>query len=400
MKKMQCVILMLCCMLLSSCAFAGKEEQPEEKDTYQRTEENYPEVIDETGKSHPLKLGEINLEKRGEGFYLLPYYSSDYSQVVDGHYYYMRSDYSGKHTVYRDEKEIVTQFTIGMGYHISNFTKCGDLFYGILTDDSHDYDVEPNTHTLFCVDSATGETTELKREASSCLDYSTLYNGSLYYIDTDTMLVRMSLNQKMEIRRYPLSSRLDKLSRNPSFTIMDGKLYYGIQEENQVMLFSYDFESGEEKEFFHYERADGYEKYVALKIDEDYIYCQDYIIPRKGGKMKKVLERRNNEISATDVLSYNDDYIFYIDKINRLHRIDKETYEDVLLWKQRRLECVVCMGEKIYVRCCNEKLDWADADDERTGESYSAKTLFYMDIKGKNRKKLWNETAEIYVYND
>ena len=73
---MRYVIFILCCMLLSSCAMGGRGEQTGTTDRVEdktaatgggaeggeETNKPYPEVEDETGKSYPLELGDVNVE--------------------------------------------------------------------------------------------------------------------------------------------------------------------------------------------------------------------------------------------------------------------------------------------------------------------------------------------------
>ncbi len=85
------------------------------------------------------------------------YFSSDYSQVLDGHYYYMRSDHLGNHTVYRDNNVAVTRFTVKDAY-VSGFLKYGDLFYALLTSTEE----EKTLNNLACINQETGKVTMLK----------------------------------------------------------------------------------------------------------------------------------------------------------------------------------------------------------------------------------------------
>ena len=125
-----------------------------------------------------------------------------------------------------------------------------------------------------------------------------------------------------------------------------------------------------------------------LQIDNEYIYCQDYIIPREGGKMMRVLKDRADGVP----LSYNNEYIFYIDKNNYLHRIKKDTYSDVLICGKMKVENVECVKDRIYVRGCNKAIEELINDDSGEIEArYSSKNLFSMDLNGGNRKRLCRE---------
>ncbi len=89
---------------------------------------------------------------------------------------------------------------------------------------------------------------------------------------------------------------------------------------------------------------------VLLSVDDDYIYCQDMAIPRKGGKMQPLLKSALRlKYGGTVLLSSNKKYIFYLDKKYRLHRIDKRTGQDVLI-SEKKLMSVQCMENQIYVK--------------------------------------------------
>lgn len=155
-----------------------------------KEEEKYLEVVDETGVSRQLKLGEVNIEETGNKLQEI-YFTSDYSQIVDGHYYYMRSDVSGNHTVYRDKKEAVARFVINSGY-LYSFFKCGDLFYGLLEEKDGEADGIKYVKKLICINPNTGKTTVLK-DMSKENFYSIqktliVYKDFLYYEDWSTLV--------------------------------------------------------------------------------------------------------------------------------------------------------------------------------------------------------------------
>lgn len=95
-----------------------------------------------------------------------------------------------------------------------------------------------------------------------------------------------------EPAREELSVSLNMTKAKPYLTYMDGKIYYGISQDKTVTVYSYDMASKTEKQVFKYKRKNKYDSdYVFISIDEDYIYCQDYMIPRTGGKMLPVLKK-------------------------------------------------------------------------------------------------------------
>ena len=401
MKK---IIYVLCiCSILSACSVERKEEQIRgREDIYSLTEKDinegkkYPEVSDELGIKHQLRLGEIDVGNSGQKLTEM-YFSSDYSQVLDGHYYYMRSDNLGNHIVYKDNNVVVTRFMV-KDARVSGFLKYGDLFYALLENTEE----EKTLNNLACINQETGKVTVLKDMSKDIplikRDSPIIYKGFLYYEDWSTLvpnsftgrLARLNLNRELEKEHFPLSCKIENVFPKPWITFIDGKMYYGRQDEKKVTLFSFDLESNKEMEIFCYELKDGLEKNeIMLQIDNEYIYCQDYIIPREGGKMMRVLKDRADGVP----LSYNNEYIFYIDKNNYLHRIKKDTYSDVLICGEMKVENVECVEDRIYVRGCNKAIEEMNDDSSEIAASYSSKNLFSMDLNGGDRKRLCRENT-------
>lgn len=409
---------MFICCILSACSVEKREQIKGGADDYSiaekkvNEEERYPEVLDELGIKHPLRLGKINIEDIGQKMIEMRF-SSDYSQVLDGHYYYMRSDYLGNYIVYRDNKEVVTRFTV-KDAHVSRFLKCGDLFYAFLSPESTDEEdtlyfpesTDEELYNLVCINQETGNVTILK-DMSKDIPWivsssPVLYKSFLYYEDASALipdsfsgrLAGLNLNEGLKKEYIPLSCGIEKVFPKPLITIIDGKIYYARQDGKKVTLYSLDLESNKDKEIFCYERKDEVkEDGIIVQIDNEYIYCQDFIIPREGGKMKKALKNRLEGAP----LSYNDEYIFYIDKKNHLHRIKKGTFKDVLICKEMKVENVECVANKIYVRGYSKALELIDnpviVDDtpDVIATYESSKNLFSMDINGENRKRLCRE---------
>lgn len=77
------------------------------------------------------------------------------------------------------------------------------------------------------------------------------------------------------------------------------EVYYGEQQNREVVLFSYDLENNVEKEIFRYETFSTWE--INIKMDKDYLYSQDrYMIPREGGKMMPMSEVIYSWVLSTD----------------------------------------------------------------------------------------------------
>ncbi len=113
--------------VMTGDAVTGKKEKNKKKE-----KKTVRIVTDPTGKKRKLKLGKVNIDNYGVKFCLASP-PSDYAQVYDGHYYYLRSDGSGTYTIYCDKGKIVGQFSLKIGY-VGWFTKYGSDFYAIIYD--------------------------------------------------------------------------------------------------------------------------------------------------------------------------------------------------------------------------------------------------------------------------
>ena len=210
-------------------------------------------------------------------------------------------------------------------------------------------------------------------------------------------LASLCLNKSLEKKHFPLSSRMESMKEKPVLTFIDGKIYYGDQQHRKVTLLSYDLESGEEKEIFHYERTDfKWTSVGGIKMDKDYIYCQDYIIPRiprRGGKMVQMPENVNSHN-----FSPNGKYMFYIDGKSWLHRISRKNNEDIMICDGIRIDGIDCTQNGIYVREHNKTEDeWEEDEHWDYWADPRSNNLYFMDFDGKNRKKIWKEVTEINI---
>lgn len=401
-------------------------------------------VTDETGEKRELKLGNVNTKDRGV-YFSDAYWVTDYSQVIDGHYYYLR--YEGTkdadYIIYRDKGEKVGGFNLFeyetfydyTYYDIVGFAKYGESFYILYEngEEELDDDAEAAEDELFDADFYFMNPVKLarvdleKRKVEDIYDITSAYlsgDGNLvfcniykngFYFDLrsvqDVIKSRAGNSVKFipeqgnsHTENVPMSSNAAKVK--PYLTYIDGKVYYGIAEGKKVTLFSSDLESGEEREIFQYERKQDYETDVIhVAIDEDYIYCQDYLIPRSGGKMIRVFQNAKIEKGKKKELpnkkysvknyTYNKKYIYYIDKKDKVHRISKATMKDVIISDLKAVG-VDCTEDNVYIRVHAEawygKSMWEEFDDDDEGwvsPDFYSNHIYCMDLDGKNVKQIW-----------
>ena len=142
--------------------------------------------------------------------------------------------------------------------------------------------------------------------------------------------------------------------------------------------------------------------YVGIEIDEDYIYCQDFLIPRKGGTITRLppLDEKKCWVSSySTIFGYNKKNIFYLDSERKIHRIDKKTRGDVVISDPDKIYPmdIRCTEDGLYVQRyrVNLSIDYIfdEADDydydERDTELGDSCDLYHMDVNGENMKRIW-----------
>ncbi|MCH5266520.1 MAG: hypothetical protein J1F02_11510 [Lachnospiraceae bacterium] len=367
-------------------------------------------VIDETGKKRELKLGNVNEEDAGVYFSDVTW-MTDYSQVIEGHYYYLRRSDSWTYTIYRDKGEKVGGFhlweedessydSLDDDAELIGFAKYGENFFALCGDAFRDklayVDLQEHDVKSICNITKSHKRYDDILSSMSCNIYKdAFYCDPNIYLERPTDLAKYNLTEKSPHTYISLSSNAAKAK--PYLTYMDGKIYYGVADGRKVTLFSYDLESGGEKEIFHYKRKEKYESdVIRLAMDEDYIYCQDYLIPRSGGKMLKVFSEAKKNKKGMIQYSYNQKYIFYIDKDRKVRRMNKETKEEAVI-SQLKAARVDCTEDSVYIRVYSKERYEGEVwemildDDEGGWDNYArySDDLYCMDLNGKNVERLW-----------
>lgn len=338
-------------------------------------------VTDETGRNCKLRLGELDQTDAGTGFCTSDFINA--SQISDGHYYYLHideeTDEEGKYTIYRDKRVVVGQFYVKEGM-VTGFAKAGEDFFAAIMhveEDPVTFDIENITDDIVRINL---ETKGIEVLLGNCASYDNVgderidvedimfYRGSMYY-DSRTD-VQWKPGGEYEPGAFLVSRNLDNVGQEnkmicteqmneakPYMTFVDGKILYGRQKGKEVSLYMFDLETQEQTELIKYKRKKAYIRYstssndsVLLSVDDDYIYCQDMAIPRRGGKMQPLLKNALRlKYGGETVFSSNKKYIFYLDKKYKLHRINKKTGQDTVV-SNKKLMSVQCMEDRIYVK--------------------------------------------------
>ena len=91
----------------------------------------------------------------------------------------------------------------------------------------------------------------------------------------------------------------------------------------------------------------------------------------------------------------NEKYVFYLDKTNKIHRLDKQNKHDIIIRKKPATE-ILCTEKKLFARVRNKKAytkcvrDAADADEfADSGEDFYSDNLYCLDLRGREENKIW-----------
>lgn len=395
-------------------------------------------VTDETGEKRKLKLGDINASDMGSYFHdSNP--TGRYAQVVDGHFYYLQSDGQRNYTIFRDNGNRVGDFSLERGY-VSDFLTYRSNYYAIIVIENDMFSHIAGQSTFLArIDLETKGIEKLIKnlgdenlQGNCCYTYMNIYNEHIYYDnrrDTEDIHysagkhgVSVRVNKGWFLSEYyhgagksmivwdmndmkqekEFSSPTNMIKANPYLTFCDGKILYGRQKDREVRLYCYDLQTQKEKEFFRYNRNKPYKnsessnQSTILSIDDDYIYYQDFAIPREGGRMQRILKDAVEYDDGVLAFAGNKNYIYYLDKKYQVHRISKDTKEDIVICKEKMMS-VYCTDQYVYTRGYEDYLmpdyddDWDDEDcdyEEQEEDQPDFGSLYCMDLDGKNVSKM------------
>ena len=228
-----------------------------------------------------------------------------------------------------------------------------------------------------------------------------LFQGTFLYLD-GKKLRRFDIEKKKVI-----TGKSDKIIIKQSpwdWICLEGKIYYAIQYERKVIIYRLDLEKGTTKEIFEYNSVDVFGRpevslgfrqgrAVVLDVDKDYLYCQGYGIPRRGGEMVRLFRFERETVNYLPY-AYTDQFAYYIDDRLRLRRLDKNTLRSSII--AYGVMDVKGTSEGLYVQfyAPDVSLDtYIDRSDDQVIDQKSdiadSCDLYYMDFNGENEEQLW-----------
>lgn len=342
---------------------------------------DYKIIIDEMGKQRKLYLGDLDVKREGV-FFKFSNPTSLYSQLSDGHYYYMRSDGKGNYKIYRDKGKIVGRFSLKRGY-ADYFIKHKDKFYIMWECQSFDDDDSFQIESQLAEVNLEGHDVDFYPIHFSIMDIVFFMENRMYFVKPKKIIL-YELRRGKKIKEM----KVEHLKDPYGVIVFDGKMYYGVLSGKEATLYSFDLASGQERELLFYENAADVPGEISPELDEDYLYCQKYAIPLTGGKMINLfgkMEKSNYGVK----ISSNQKYIFYIDDNKRIHRISKKNRKDILFTNIKASD-IKCTKDGVYIQSFinEDEEDDDECVDRQQTDNPESRDLYYTDLDGKNVERI------------
>ena len=185
-----------------------------------------------------------------------------------------------------------------------------------------------------------------------------------------------------------LSTTTNMKKASPYLSYINDKIFYAVNEGEKTSLFSYDLKKKKEQCFLKLPGGEN-DKTDFVRFDKDFIYYGKYIISRKDKKTFHVFKSGDKNVIS------NEKYVFYLDKTNKIHRLDKQNKHDIIIRKKPATE-ISCTEKNLFARVRNKKAytkcvrDAADADEFADNcEDFYSDNLYCLDLQGREENKIW-----------
>ena len=140
------------------------------------------------------------------------------------------------------------------------------------------------------------------------------------------------------------------------YTVYDNKIFYGIHDENKINLYYFDMQNNMEKKFYSYVSKNAVKNCsVSIKFDNENLYVSNCMVNREDGTKKQIF---NNSVKdGEDVLfSYTNKNIYYLDKDHKVHKINKASLADTIVYKKKASD-VQTSKDCLFIKKYDEELE-------------------------------------------
>lgn len=317
-------------------------------------------------------------------------YASEYSQVLNNHFYFLRMSSESSYILYEDQAKEVLSFSLedeelrGFAiYHSQYFvlirTKTGTLQLGIV--DRADKDVD-----ILCA-----------VYASKKMDCILLYQDCLYICESEEKRIECQTMQGEILEPITFYDKDKKSDLDIRGIFLQEYLYYlELDTKGEILLNKRSFQGNTETVISCPSSIADVRRVGWIRLEEvteQYVYFSyGYDGKDRVGRISlydKKLEIQKIETSEFD---YTTQYVFYIDQQHNVNRIG---------WKEKKGEkCnslkaseLSCLDKKIYVKAYTEEMELFEDSEDDPAKNWSD-AIYSMDFDGKECKKIFNENYE------
>lgn len=403
------------CVVRDSFMFGMTYKKVQYAATFLSAESLYYKKNREEINSKPINQDGSRLNTIDAGVYFYDTtWITNYSQVQGNHYYWLRYDANaGKYIIYQDNRvkigkfELPYQFEDDIPYFLDGFAKYGSDFYAIISSMDTEKEDDDNQIQQLAKVNLKKENLEIIYDIANehiagdgeklfCCIYK-----DYFYLDSRTKWQSYDKRAGKPVRIDIKGKTMEKLSTttnmkkaSPYLSYINDKIFYAVNEGKKTSLFSYNLKENKEQCFLKLPSGEN-DKTDFVRLDKDFIYYGKYIISRKDKKTFHVLKSGDKNVIS------NEKYVFYLDKANKIHRLDKQNKYDIIIRKKPATE-ISCTEKNLFARVRNKKAytkcirDAADADEfADSGEDFYSDNLYCLDLRGREENKIWKGSYKI-----
>lgn len=340
-----------------------EKEDPHTDQTYIKST-----FIDLNGKKQVLDLGWVDMKKKAvelQGGEL----ATEYGQVQNGHYYYLRGDQGGEHLVlYRDKGEKVFAVKCKNTEElIRGAVLYQEELYLLCLDRKLLYEDDVYKYSIKCANLTTGAVDVIP--IGDYPDRLWIDEKYIYVYDSDAEYSWSCFDKRTGSRliEHSFDFKDDDLSlldiRQMDIEVVDEKVYYmkrASYTSNSYLLIQVNLKNNKKKEIFEYKPILKDDPVVELAdINEKGVFVRElkgiesknqgvwlYQIPFNNGKMSK-------SKSANKWYSfYYKNHFVYMDKKNRMHHVNLKNNKDTVIVNQfKRRVHSLCVRKRESLSC-------------------------------------------------
>lgn len=321
---------------------------------------------------------------------LLIDYASEYSQVLNNHFYFLRMSSENSYILYEDQAKEILSFSLEDGelrgfaiYHSQYFvlirTKTGTLQLGVVNRANKDIDILCAVY------------------ASKKMGCIILYHDCLYICESEEKRIERQTMQGEILEPITFNDKDKESHLDIRGIFLQEYLYYlELNSRGEILLNKRSIQGNTETVISCPSLIADVRRVGWIRLEEvteQYAYFS-YWYDGKGtvGRISLYDKKFETKEIATSEFDYTTQYVFYIDQHHNVNRIG---------WKEKKGEkCsslkvseLSCLDKKIYVKAYTEELELFEDSEYAPAKNWSD-AIYSMDFEGKESKKIFNENYE------